>query len=298
MEPAPSLDDLLASHLVEDAAFARAYAAHGPEERARLKTCAAMALASRPGAGPMREERLQGASGLCVARRRTARPWALLVMGADLASPVRPLAAACAARLHGVEQVAAAFLAPGKSLPLSVLTALELAGVEQVARLDSAAARELAAFLAQSREPGAVLALGLQACQWAREFPAMAWRGPALWLEPRTGRLGVWAQGVEWDWEALRFAHPDAEFLLCGKDGGDAGKALGAPADLKSEPSLQALLGRGLDALFAPPEVLDAAAADPQAPQLMLGPGCESCWFHAGLGPAVLALECEIWTSA
>jgi hypothetical protein len=265
--------------LVDDEAFALAYDATPPEQRARLKTLIAglHALYGRRTLLAAGSESVLRHGGV-VRDRSRPRSWTLLILGAGFLSPVRLLAALVPPVAVGVPDVAVAVLdGPGNPPPV-LLTALELAGQEQVYRLAPGQAGELVRTLGRSGRPGAVLALdegAAAAVPWAG-LPAhpfsLAWR-PA-W----DGRIGIWAgDGEPCDLDVLAWGHPDAALEVWGADarpdGGHATVRQGEFADF---------LAAGYAVAAAPPPRHEACLG---AIPLVLGPGQEGTFLWPDLLP-------------
>ncbi len=115
---------------ISEEAFAKAYDAISPEQRARIKTVLALVRAVHGEEAMLAEERIiKSGTGFGYARRTIPAPWALLVAEPRTFSAIHMAAAIMPAHLAGVRHVAA--LWTGETpVPETVLAALELSGVE------------------------------------------------------------------------------------------------------------------------------------------------------------------------
>lgn len=278
MPDAPDLSallrDLPGAACVDDAAFAAAYEATGPVDRARLKTCIARlhvlhGAAGGPGVGDVREGCgvTRWRQGFASMERATPCAWTVLCVDATWSSGPRLLAALLPALFAGVGGVAVLRTGGVEPWPAQVLAALELAGQEVAATVDPAALPglldTLAAGDAAGGGAGRLVLLGAHPhgiSGHARALGVEVWRqasAPAIGVARMPGH----AAADQVDTAALRAAHPDALFL-----------------EVSATP-------RG-----APVTPLAAVACDPRHAfawlshaALVLGPGQEWCWMHPGL---------------
>lgn len=256
---------------VDDALFARAYEHTPPRCRAALKTGLALAHFHWGESPALAQDRRHDARrGFARLRSRAPAPWALIVFPAAYAAAARLAAACAAARLGGVEQVAALCLDGAPGAP--ALVSLELSGVEDAFTPDGAQAvrlvRELAAQSVPGTASGRLVVLGAGTDDAGAPLLETARAlGLPCHVERREPRLLV-EDAAAFDMAALAFGH-GTQALLCGPE--DAGEPASAP-----------------DAVYA------AGAADESSNSpapLRLAPGLEGFWLHAGLGPEFFSVE-------
>lgn len=148
----------LASLLIPDARFARAYDTLGDRRRALLKRT----IAAHYALNPPRADRYsvlteQLASGLVRTRVTQPRPFVLLLLDAGLDAPALLLAALMPALAARPDDVLVARLGGRAETPDSLLAACELAGQEHVAALGPRQLEGLLLDAAVSGQPGLVL---------------------------------------------------------------------------------------------------------------------------------------------
>ncbi|THB64049.1 MAG: hypothetical protein D6E12_15725 [Desulfovibrio sp.] len=267
-----ALPALLDTHLLDDEHFAQAYDGVTPEQRAWLKTSIAFLHAAKEWGGPHRSVRTSEYSGATLVEVERMSRWAVVLMGRDVISPVRVVACASAARLAGVEEVVAVVLdeQPGEASPLPdpVLAGLELAGVESVALLSPDQVSQLMAEAVDQGEPGVVLALGELAGAFSAAL-GQARHCLKIWREPEMLPLAAWGR-ASWNWDALEFAHPGAEFVVYGEAGDAPGHVR------RAGESLEEMIRNPHTAVYLEQQDMEQALASTDR---VLGPGCESVWF-------------------
>lgn len=284
---------------VEDAAFAAAYDAVGPVDRARLKTCIARLHALHARTGPAHEVREGRCStnwrqGFSSAERTTPCAWTLICVHASWASGPRLLAALLPALFAGVGSVAVLRMDGCGHWPAQVLASLELAGQEVVADMASQGLEDLLSRLIgadrqegghaaehagmQGGSAGRLVLLGGDAHHWQDVFALSRRFGVPLWHDGIAPMIGLADCGAgdgddagAPDVALLRAAHPDASFVRL-------------PAMPCSAPDI--VTGIAPDAVACLPR--HAQAWLERAP-LVLGPGHEWCWAHPGLHVAWFA---------
>jgi hypothetical protein len=266
MKKEPHLHERCREAMLGDEVFAEAYGLLEPGRRAWLKKLAAethaMVSAEKRGRRVRREDWSAGFTGRVESRpvERT-----VLFIGQGVASPVQVAAAALPAVFRGTREFYAVRIGAGGDEPDDVLAALEICGIENVCALDDGRAAEMFSAAAADRDC-ALLSLGC-------EFQAPAGAGCAFsWSRPEIASMAVYDDGSgELDYQAIAWAHPNAEFRIFG----DAGE--NAPEHFERLPGgLGALAGLEPEALFTAgvePEVLDLRIP------LVLGAGQEGCFF-------------------
>lgn len=254
----------------DDEDFATAHDALSSLQRAWIKQALARLFAVHDPGGPVRHRRsallspdFEGAT-MC-----RPRPWAVVAVGSDFASPARLLAACLPAIRAGVGALAVVRVGKKASWPPSVLAALELAGVETAFELTPVQAKRFFSETGQKAPGGVVVDFGT-----AGHLPAGV---REVRCAPRA-TLGVWRSAVRtFDLSALVFAHPGSRVEVWGK-------ISGLPAGVHGrEGGFDAFLGCGYDAVFVPAGKMRAALDAPFGPALVLGPRMECFWTFPGL---------------
>jgi len=207
------------------------------------------------------------------------------------------LATLLPALLSGVSMVLAARIVTPessgvvvRSWPDSLLAGLELAGQEVAPVLSPGEARQLAAELFSRSVRGAVAVVSDAPA--GESVGSLAWelfaQGARLWRSPAGGGIRLWNDsGLDWDVDALTFAHPDAAISVWGRPLKDR------PASWTfAEGDFAAFVSGRPMALFAPDALLEQCLAG--AP-LALGPGHEGCWLWPDLEPAFFWRRCAAW---
>lgn len=253
------------ANLVADAAFAAAYDALAPEERAAVKTAVAR-MAAIHGT----EDAVTGRSSHVMRQgfrlHAASRPasWAMVLWDGAYAGPTRVLAALVPAMLAGVPNVLACRIRrDGAPFPGPLLAALELAGQELVM---DASPEDAAGFVARccDTDPRGRLVLLGRDPVFETLSRLAAERGTLALRYAAPVRIGIPAApplpgARPASGEALCFAQPDAALVPFEGD---------APPE-------------GLAAIFcaegSAPAYLDAAP-------LVLCPGNEAYWAWPGLG--------------
>ncbi|MDR3073476.1 MAG: hypothetical protein LBV01_01965 [Deltaproteobacteria bacterium] len=261
----PSLEP----HLLPDAAFAGAYDALTPEERAHIKTAIARFIAATASCGcpeaPVARSVKTLRQGFCLHEHLRPADWAIIAWDADYAGPTRILAALLPAILAGVPAVLACrVVAEGISSPFppAVLAALELAGQELVAVCSPQEALALVRASCGMAGSGRIALLGGdesldRLAEAAREKGAPCRRlGGTVRIGLDSSSLPPALLGAK----ALRFAHPDAAFV-----------------------TLPSAEEGGLSAVFCGRE---AVSGYMETTPLALTPGQEACWIWPDLDAA------------
>jgi|GEM_PF-1408972 len=266
--PQWALDDA-----VDDEAFAAAHDALTPQERAGIKqTLARMFAVHEPGA-PVRRRLTAGFDpDLVGAALSVPRPFAVVAIGADFASPARLLAACLPAMRARVERVAVVRVGKKTPWPAPLLAALELGGVETAFSFSSGQAARFFSDLARSAPQGVVV-----------DFIAAGHYAAGLTVLPAApcGEIGVWRTAARmFDLEALAMAQAGARVTVWGKAGGLP------PGMVAGEGDFAAFLSRGYEAVFVPQGKALAALDAENGPDLVLGPGMEWFWACRGVSTA------------
>ena len=204
---------------VSDAAFARAYAKTGDRGRALIKTCiAGLYQAWRPGnaVSTVTTERFH--DGQVRVEELTPRPWFALAIAPEIASPAQLVAAVMPALVSRIPLVVAFRPKARTGWPSALLTTLELCGVEQVFAPSMKNFRSCLDLLAGQTGlydkvgqngpygGGGLVCLGSR--QFRDRIGSMAPEGCRVhWLAPPESAALFIGPGVDWDREALAFAH-------------------------------------------------------------------------------------------
>ncbi len=254
----------------DDEAFAAAHDALSPLQRAWIKQAMARLFAVHDPGGPLWQCRNALFSPDCesVSMCRP-RPWAVVTVGSDFASPARLLAACLPAIRARVGALAVVRVGKKTSWAPSVLAALELAGVETAFELTPVQAGRFFSETVQKAPGGIVVDFGIldPAAAGVREVRCAS-----------RVILGVWRSAVRtFDLPALVFAHPESRVEVWGK-------VTGLPAGVHGrEGDFDAFLGCGYDAVFVSGGMIRKVLDAPLGPGLVLGPGMECFWTFQGL---------------
>ncbi len=254
----------------DDEDFAAAHDALSSLQRAWIKQSLARLFAVHDPGGPVRHlRRAHLSSDFESATMCRPRPWAVVTVGSDFASPARLLAACLPAIRAGVEALAVVRVGRKTSWPPSVLAALELAGVETAFELTPARAGSFFSEIGQKTPGGIVVDFGT-----AGLLPAGV---REVRCAPRV-TLGVWRSAVRtFDLSALVFAHSESRVEVWGK-------ISGLPAGVHvREGGFDAFLGCGYDAVFVPGGMIRRVLDAPFGPVLVFGPRMECFWTFPGL---------------
>lgn len=172
-----------------DAALEAAYEATPPEERARIKSTLALVQAVHRERPALAEESvLPAGAGYGYTRRALPAPWALLLLGPGVPSPVRVAAAIMPAHLAGVPLLAAMWTGSGRA-PDALLAALELAGVEHAFAPPAAATDLSCALAALNAWPGTATTPGRLLLLDAGPIPPERARGAE-----RAAAVPIWTE--------------------------------------------------------------------------------------------------------
>lgn len=269
----PLLPDWAQQFLVSDELFSTAYAQLGLQEKTRLKKCIAglqtwydntrvQALGTQT----------DYAQGLQAWTRERPRDWMLVHIDADAASPAVLLATILPPVLAGVGEVVVCSQRGSLPYPDSFLTAFELSGMETILSLPASSLPDLLQAMHRRSSNGALLTL--QAASPAHDSSSMELdaRSPVPVYRLRGPRTaGLWIEDVQnWDFEALRFAHPELEIELW------SGHSLELPVSWPRQcGSFKDFRQAGFEALFVPLSHVQASMG--WAP-VVLGPGQEGSW--------------------
>jgi len=268
LETLPEWPEWLYGHAIADEAFAAAHDAVSALERARIKQAVARMFAAHDPGGPFAYRTAAGfePDGLSVVRCGP-RPFALVAIGPEFASPAR-LLAACLPALRAKTPLVAVVRVNAKTpWPAPLLAALELCGVESAFSLSAKNAGRLFSELAATHPRGVVVDCG-GAARVATLLPTL----PAA----PSGSIGVWRSSAQrFDLEALAFAQAGCRVTVWGGAGGlPEGMAAG-------EGDFSDFLATGYEAVFVPRGKVDAALCAASGPELVLGPGMECFWAFA-----------------
>jgi len=247
---APGLPESFEASRVDDVRFARAYDKTGDRGRALIKSCIARLFEINLPGSPVAASRTDRfASGGARSEFTAARPWYALALDPDCASPSQLVAAVMPALAARIPQVLV-FRPKGRGpWPHALLTALELCGVEQVFSPTFKDLKQHLSVLRGQMGDGGLACLGSQA--FCDRIQALFAPGRAHWLRPPRA-LGLLAEsGLDWDREALAFAHA------------------GVPVREYTDAAMFASAGH--EAVFAPASLAPLA-------RLTFEPGCEFLW--------------------
>ncbi len=249
-----------------DGALAKAYARTGDNGRARLKALIALLYeALEPGRPSARKTVKRYRSGLIHSREHSPRSWFVLALAPEVTSGPQVLAALMPAVVRRIPHILVVRPRSRSGWPPAVLAALELCGVERIYSPPQAHVKDYLEFLAASQGRGGLACLGNGS--FFERLAAMAQAfgsGPFLWLAP-PNTLGIWTQpGLEWDFEAMRFVHPQASFEVYGQ-----GEASGLT---RHEGGPDVFRASTFQAVYAP------AGYRPATALVRLGPGLEAFW--------------------
>ncbi|MCF8109552.1 MAG: histidinol dehydrogenase [Desulfohalobiaceae bacterium] len=267
------LPDWAQQFLISEELFTTAYAQLGLQEKTRLKKCIASLQTWYD------HTRVQSlgtqtdfAQGLQVWTRERPRDWMLVHIDAHAASPAVLLATILPPVLAGVSEVVVCSQRGSLPYPNSFLTACELSGMETILSLPESGLPDLLQAMHRRSSSGALLAL--QAASPAHDSSDMERDTrspvPAYRLQgPRTA--GLWVDAAQdWDFEALRFAHPELEIEIWSE------QSLELPGSWPRQCGpFQDFRQAGFDALFVPLRHVQASMG--WAP-VVLGPGQEGSW--------------------
>lgn len=205
-----------ASRHVTDAAFAEAYDALAPEERAQIKTAIARMIAVFTSCGcpetRAASSRKTMRQGFSVHEDTRPAEWAVIFWDAAYLGWTRILAAILPAILAGVPNILACRVGSDSgngAIPASVLAAMELAGQEFVADMSLDHAVALLGESARQGLPGRAVLLGGDECLDILAVKA-ARLGLPVRREAHPVRIAV---EVGLCSSVLQFAHPDIAFL-------------------------------------------------------------------------------------
>ncbi len=258
---------------VDEDAFAAAHDALSPFERALIKQSLARLFAVHDPGAPVRRQRCDLYAPDVVTRSLChPRPWAVVALGREFASPVRLVAACIPAVRARVGTLAVVRVDADTPWPPPLLAALELAGVETAFAFTAGQASRFFMETARTTPGGAVVDFG----------PAGRLPGGVLGrgCNP-AGTLGVWRSSVRgFDLPALAFAHPGGGVEVWGKTSGLPGGFVVREGDFDD------FLTSGYEAVFVPTGKIQAALDAPFGPPLALGPGMEFFWVCTGLAVA------------
>jgi len=261
----PDWPDWLHGHALGDEAFAAAHDALSALERARIKqTLARMFAALDPGGAILRSVTVGFEPDGLALSHFGPRPYAVVAIGPDLASPSRLLAACLPALLARTPRVAVVRVGRKTSWPTALLAALELCGVESAFSLSAKNAARLFSELYATSPRGLVVDFGPA----ARMSPL-----PQFLSVAPSGSIGVWRTSARsFDLEALAFAQAGSQVTVWGRAGG-------LPKGMQAgEGDFADFLAKGYDAVFVPPGKMEAALCAAPGPDLVLGPGMECFW--------------------
>ncbi|MGE9984806.1 hypothetical protein [Desulfovibrio sp. SGI.169] len=241
---------------LDDDLAASAYEGTPPSCRAALKTGLALAhmhFGQSPGC--LREDRRDSHLGFWRHTASFPAPWSVLAFTPEYAAAARLTAACAPALLAGVPLVGAVCV--GGAPHRAALVSLELSGVEDIFTLDEAG---LCALLEECQPgPGRLVLLH------GGELDNVARAARALGLpcyEERRAPVLVLPEPDAFDLDILAFAQGDA---------------------LKQ--ALEAARPAPPAAIYLRPEAARGHGSFSHVEALVLSPGCEGFWLHAGLTP-------------
>lgn len=206
---------MVESRLVADGAFAEAYGAVAPEERAVIKTGIAR-MAAVYGPAEARETHSVTASrdGFRLSTDSRPVPWAVIMWDGAYPGATRVLAALLPAMLAGVPEILACRVGGDGEFPKPLLAAMELAGQELVADCSPEDAADIAALCGAADSGGRLVLLGRNAA-FDRIVAAALERGTEVRRYAAPVRIGIAASSFATPSldDFLRFAHPDAALV-------------------------------------------------------------------------------------
>lgn len=270
--------DFPESFFISDEIFAAAYEGLSDEHRAHIKRQIAFLykIYGSPADRPSTTQKTWD-NGFSLTRKRTPVDTVFVVCGDRFASAPQAVAAVLPPLLLGVRNVF--FVRLDDAEPDDILAAMELCGVEQVMHLPKRDVQELTVALEDCGTGVLILLDDDTPDSLSAEAVSLGWRvlRPRLFLHQR--EIGVYAGPVSSpDWEALRWAYPEARFVV-------RGGADNLPAGVEArDGGLQEFHSEGLDVLIVPPEEGAAAMHDAA---LVLEHGMETCWMWPVLDEAV-----------
>lgn len=246
-----------------DALFAEAYECTSSQHRAWIKMTLALVETVHPAPGWISEKTSRRSfTGFYHTARYAPAPWLLLVFGSRYGSGIRLAAAVMAARLAGVENIAAFWIeTPLEMIPPQLLTALELTGVEHTFSGSLPQLMHLLNGFNGNRDQGGgrLLLFTLEEKSSGPLREKACALDLAVWEDLRHPRLGI-TSGASPDTTVLQWAHPDAQIM---------------PVDWRGHiPSL--------DALYCSPTENEYPTLAP----LLLETGMEGTWLHLSLCPS------------
>lgn len=206
---------MVENRLVADGAFAEAYDAVTPEERAVVKTAIArMAAACGPAEAMETHSVTAAREGFRLHAHSRPAPWAVILWDGAYAGPTRVLAALVPAMLAGVPDILACRVGNGGEFPKPLLAAMELAGQELVADCSPEEAADIAAHCGAADSNGRLVLLGRNAA-FDRIAAAALERGTEVRRYAAPVRIGVAASSFTTPTldDFLRFVHPDAALV-------------------------------------------------------------------------------------
>ncbi|MFP4630253.1 MAG: hypothetical protein ACLFMQ_05945 [Desulfohalobiaceae bacterium] len=266
--------------LLPEQSFAEAYAALQDVQRAYLKQCICQIFAWYGSSQALKQrERLHWEQGFCSLGSKRPWPWAVLLLQPGMRAPAPLLAAVLPAMLAQVGEVIVLQSSEQASWPYPQLCALELAGVELAGAASAALQEELLQGLEKLNGPGLILHLG-HGSQGLVQEQGLGGRSLRLGLSVPL-KAGIWQEpGVQWDFQALRTAHPDLELQSC---------APGTNLEIAGAEQAETFFRQDWELLFAPGHLQEQAV---QQAGLVLGPGQESCWIWPALQTSLFQSRC------
>lgn len=248
---------------LSDSLLAEAYERTSSQHRAWIKMTLALVETIQPASGWISEKTSRRSyTGFYHTAGYVPAPWLLLVLGSRYGSATRLAAAVMAARLAGVENIAAFWIeTPPEKIPPQLLTVLELTGVEHSFSVPFPQLIQFLNVLNGNRNQGGgrLLLFRLEE-ENRRQFHEQACvLDLPIWEDIRHPRLGI-TSGASPDTTILHWAHPDAQIM---------------PVDWRGHvPSL--------DALYCSPTEKEYPTLAP----LLLQTGLEGTWLHLSLYPS------------
>lgn len=270
------LPDWISRFVVPDQLYEEACAALTWKEKSCLKKCiAALHTWYEHTRYLCTWTRTDFSQGLQAWQQKSPRDWVLIRLDPNLTSPPLVLATILPPVLAGVREVIICRDESSGPYPAPLLTALELSGQETVVLCSGQAEEALRRELSLQSKNGAVCSLSESA--WGQTHSATN-LGPSSIPEyflrgPTTGGVWIDAPG-EWDFEVLRFAHPNLKISLWSE------KTWPLPVSWPLHTgSIEDLKQQDYDVLFMPQARL-ASGFGPTP--LIFGPGQEGSFVWPG----------------
>lgn len=265
------IPEWLEARRLGDEAFAAAYDASLPKERALIKTEIASLYAWLEPRGLL-QRRIEAdkGQGLRVYTQKRPRKWAVVQIPAQCSDPSLVVAAVLPPLAAGVWPVIAVLEDQGPNWQRTVL-ALELCGVETVYTLPSAMmGQALKHWLGEKGgDPGMVVCLEPDVVISCGQ-ENVSGGGHMLLHLPRPQRAGIWMEGQDIDLWALSFMHPGMECVVWSKHTREVPPGFRSICGPWTD-----FLKHQADVVWVPNDLIEKALG---VFPLVLGPGQEPFW--------------------